>query len=153
MCVVHRKDPLVWYWTRTETREMRTLEKVLTVIFSSLVRSGVTLRHKYQFVRPEKILNMLVELSKSWKRNLWNTCRVWNTLACRASMHSFHRLSILERATDHKCINNCNRPKEIWVGLKCNGPIIFSQRGVASKYNTCVSCLCRGGYFLLPNRE
>jgi hypothetical protein len=53
----------------------------------------------------------------------------------------FHRLSILERATDHKCINNCNRPKEMWVGFKCNGLIIFSQRGGASKYNTCVSRL------------
>jgi hypothetical protein len=54
-------------------------------------------------------------------------------MVCRASMHSFHRLSILERATDHKCINNCNPPKEMWVGLKCNGLIIFSQRGGASK--------------------
>jgi hypothetical protein len=60
---------------------------------------------------------------------------------CRASKHSFHRLSILERATDHKCINNCDHPKEMWVGFKCNGLIIFSQRGGASKYNTCVSRL------------
>ncbi len=29
----------------------------------------------------------------------------------------FHRLSILERATDHGCINNCNHQK----GSKCNG--------------------------------
>jgi hypothetical protein len=55
---------------------------------------------------------------------------------CRASMHSFHRLSILERATDHKCNNNCSRPKEMWVGFKCNGLIVFSQRGGASKYTT-----------------
>jgi hypothetical protein len=41
----------------------------------------------------------------------------------------FHRLSILERATDHGCIKNCNHPKEMWVGLKCNGLVIFSQRG------------------------
>ncbi len=47
----------------------------------------------------------------------------------------FHRLSILERATDHKCINNCN---EMWVGFKCNGLVIFSQRGGTSKHNTCV---------------
>jgi hypothetical protein len=52
---------------------------------------------------------------------------------CRASMHSFHRLSILERATDHECVNNCNRPKEMWVGFKCNGHIIFSHRRGASK--------------------
>jgi hypothetical protein len=50
----------------------------------------------------------------------------------------FHRLSILERATDHKCIYNCNHPKEMWVGFKCNGLVIFSQTGGASKYNTCV---------------
>jgi hypothetical protein len=49
---------------------------------------------------------------------------------------SFHRLSILERVTDHKCNNNCNRPKEMWVGFKCNGLIVFSQRGGASKYTT-----------------
>jgi hypothetical protein len=54
-------------------------------------------------------------------------------------MHSFHRLSILERATDHKCNNNCNRPNEMWVGFKYNGLIVFSQRGDASKvYNTCI---------------
>jgi hypothetical protein len=58
---------------------------------------------------------------------------------CRASVHSFHRLPILDRTTDHKCNNNCNRPIEIWVGFKCNGLIVFSQRGGASKvYNTCV---------------
>ncbi len=57
-------------------------------------------------------------------------------------MHSFHQLSILERATDHKCNYNCNRPREMWVGFKCNGLIVFSQRGGASKvYNTCVSRL------------
>ncbi len=29
----------------------------------------------------------------------------------------FHRLSILERVTDHKCINDCSySKKEIWVG-------------------------------------
>jgi hypothetical protein len=37
---------------------------------------------------------------------------------------------------------NCNRPKEMWVGFKCNGLIVFFQRGGASKvYNTCVSRL------------
>jgi hypothetical protein len=41
----------------------------------------------------------------------------------------FHRLSILERATDHKCINNCSYSKEVWVGFKCNGPVnFFSER-------------------------
>jgi hypothetical protein len=29
----------------------------------------------------------------------------------------------------------------MWVGFKSNGLIIFSQRGGASKYNTCVSRL------------
>ncbi len=57
-------------------------------------------------------------------------------------MHSFHRLSILERATDHKCNNNCNRPKEMWVGFKCNGLIVFLREEVLQKvYNTCVSRL------------
>jgi hypothetical protein len=60
-------------------------------------------------------------------------------LLCRASVHFFHRLSILERATNHKCNNNCNRPKEIWVGFKCNGLVILSQRRGGSKsHNTCV---------------
>jgi hypothetical protein len=61
-------------------------------------------------------------------------------MLCRASVHSFHRLSILERATDHECNNNCNRPIEMWVGFKCNGLIVFSQTGGASKvYNTCAA--------------
>ena len=39
-----------------------------------------------------------------------------NLQLCRACMHSFfHRLSILERATDHKCINDCSYSKEMWV--------------------------------------
>ncbi len=37
-------------------------------------------------------------------RQLWSCYHV-----CRTSVHFFHRLSILERATDHKCNNNCNR--------------------------------------------
>ena len=40
----------------------------------------------------------------------------------------FHRLSILERATDHK-----------WVGFKCNGPVNFFSERRYFKYNTCVS--------------
>jgi hypothetical protein len=55
---------------------------------------------------------------------------------CRASMHSFHRLSILERATDHECNNNCNRPSDMWVGFKCNGLIIFLREEVLQKYTT-----------------
>ncbi len=42
----------------------------------------------------------------------------------------FHQLSILERATDHECINNCNHPKEMWVGFKFNGLIIFLREEV-----------------------
>ncbi len=42
----------------------------------------------------------------------------------------FHGLSILEGATDHECINNCNHPKEMWVGFKCNGLIIFLREEV-----------------------
>ncbi len=49
----------------------------------------------------------------------------------------FHRLSILERATDHECINNCSYPKEIWVGFKCNGPVNFFSERRYFKYNTC----------------
>ncbi len=41
-----------------------------------------------------------------------------DTPLCRASMHSFHQLSILERATDHKCINNCNHPKRDVGGIQ-----------------------------------
>jgi hypothetical protein len=41
-----------------------------------------------------------------------------------------NRLSILERATDHGCINNCNHPKEMWVGFKCNGLVIFLREEV-----------------------
>ena len=35
----------------------------------------------------------------------------------------FHRLSILERATDHKCIKECSylQKKEIWVGSNVMG--------------------------------
>jgi hypothetical protein len=54
-------------------------------------------------------------------------------ILCRASVHFFHQLSILERAMDHKCNNNCNCPEEMCVGFKCNGLIVFSQRGGNSK--------------------
>ncbi len=63
----------------------------------------------------------------------------------------FHRLSILERATDQECINNCNHPKEMWVGLKCNGLIIFSQKGGTSKHNT--ACQIQGGSCGLATRS
>ncbi len=54
----------------------------------------------------------------------------------------FHRLSILERATDHGCINNCNHPKEMWVGLKCNGLVNFFSERRYFKCNTCVFPPC-----------
>jgi hypothetical protein len=61
---------------------------------------------------------------------------------CRASMHSFfidcQSLSEL-RITSVLII--AITQKEMWMGFKCNGLIIFSQRGGASKYNTCVSRL------------
>ncbi len=44
----------------------------------------------------------------------------------------FHRLSILERATDHN--NNCSRRE---YDFKCNGPTVFSQRGGRLKSLTC----------------
>ena len=62
----------------------------------------------------------------------------WSYPLCRACMHSFfHRLSILERATDHKCIKECSYSKRNVGRIKCNGPVNFSQRGGISS-NTCV---------------
>jgi hypothetical protein len=50
----------------------------------------------------------------------------------------FHRLSILERATDHKCFNDCSySEKEMWVGSNVTALWIFSQRGDISS-NTCI---------------
>ncbi len=37
----------------------------------------------------------------------------------------FHRLSILERATDHKCIKECSYSKRNVGRIKCNGPVNF----------------------------
>ncbi len=54
----------------------------------------------------------------------------------------FHRLSILERATDHGCINSCNHPKEMWVGSKCNGLVNFFSERRYFKQSTCVFPPC-----------
>ncbi len=86
--------------------------------------------HKLQIRTPQRGLGALIDNSQ-------------NVTVPRKYALFFRRLSILERATDHECINNCNHPKkkEMWVGFKCNGLVIFSQRGGTSKYNTCVSRL------------
>ncbi len=50
---------------------------------------------------------------------------IFYTVVPRKCALFFQRLSILERATDHECINNCNHPKEMWVGFICD---FFSKR-------------------------
>jgi hypothetical protein len=66
------------------------------------------------------------------------------SLLCRASMHSFFiDCQSLRELRITSVLIIAITQKEMRVGFKCNGLIIFSQRGGASKYNTCVSRLPR----------
>jgi hypothetical protein len=73
----------------------------------------------------------------SWKRKLQEIYFITSPSVPRMYALFFHRLSILERATDHKCIKECSYSKRNVGRIKCNGPVIFSQRGGISS-NTCV---------------
>ncbi len=44
-------------------------------------------------------------------------------------MHFFHRLSILERATDHECIiiAACQKKHQVWEVFKFNGPLFLRE--------------------------
>jgi hypothetical protein len=64
------------------------------------------------------------------KRSLGLPASLTSTLLCRACMHSFfHQLSILERATDHECINNRSYSKRNVGGIQVQRSCEFSQRG------------------------
>ncbi len=98
----------------------------------------VSLKRLHGYIRVPTWLTMRDLSDNLWlsKNSIYTeggTEQLSSTCLCRASVHFFHRLSILERATDHECNINCNRLENVCVRFKCNGLIVFSQRGGYSK--------------------
>ncbi len=59
----------------------------------------------------------------------FSACHHYNMSVPRMYALFFHRLSILERAMDHKCIKECSYSKRNLGRIKCNGPVnFFSER-------------------------
>jgi hypothetical protein len=52
---------------------------------------------------------------------------VSNKCMCRARVHFFHQLSILERAADHKCIiiAACQKKRQVWEVFQIQQSPIF----------------------------
>ncbi len=67
------------------------------------------------------VLRLLNEVLLSLKTDL-NVLTVSTVIVPRMYALFFHRLSILERATDHKCIEECSYSKRNMGRIKCSGP-------------------------------